>query len=185
MTLLDYLKIALHDRNWTIPQAARHFGVSMQLVYKWMAEDPATRITPGPRSCLKIAEALDADADFVLELAGHRKPSPESAADQVSALRQSARAQLEEWLNAVGPQYEQAYWDYLKTHGSSAVILVRSIGTAVNTGGEGAVNSVVSGRAKRDRRPRNDPDSTLTHGQRTASGMLARGHRPSNQPLAA
>lgn len=77
MTLFEFLKTALAERRQTIPQFARTCGVSGQLAYKWLAEDPEQRIVPSPMSCEKIASALGADSDYVLELAGHRKPRGE------------------------------------------------------------------------------------------------------------
>jgi transcriptional regulator with XRE-family HTH domain len=168
--LFEFLGDRIRERSWTIPHFAKAVGVSPQLAYKWMAEDPAYRITPGPKSCEKIASALGVDLDSVLELAGHRpQRSPEL---QLSARRQSIRAQLDQWLTAVGEENEPYFWEYLKAHGQSGVDLISRIRTAVNTDADTAVNEGVSGRAKRGRKPRGTSRGPLSTGQRSTSAML-------------
>ncbi|HXJ32346.1 MAG TPA: helix-turn-helix transcriptional regulator [Gemmatimonadales bacterium] len=80
MTLFDYLKAELRARDWSMTDLARRAGCSKQIVSQWLAEDEVERIIPGPKSCLKIADALGLDPDYVLELAGHRKPREQAAA---------------------------------------------------------------------------------------------------------
>ena len=75
MTLYDFVRHTLNDRNWTVPYFAKQVGVSKQLAYKWLAEEPDERIRPSSSSCQKIARALGVDADFLLQLGGHRAPS--------------------------------------------------------------------------------------------------------------
>jgi transcriptional regulator with XRE-family HTH domain len=183
MTLFDVLKSALRERDWTIPYFARMCAVSPQLAYKWLAEHESQRIIPGPKSCEKIAAALGFDPDYVLELAGHRKPRQPRA--DIDARRQVVRDQLDHWLAAVGPENEEYFWQHLKAQGDSAVDLIRRIGTAVNAEGEAAVNGAVSERAKRGRRRGNDLGGPLIPRKHPAERPLRGSHAAANERLAA
>lgn len=141
MPLYDFLKAALSERQWSIPAFARRCGVSPQLGYKWLADDPVERIVPGPRSCEKIAAALGLDADVVLELAGHRHVAGPKA--WVAARRQARSDQLEQWNAAVGPDYEDLFWESLKSHADAQVRLIERMKTAVNAVPVAAVSVVV------------------------------------------
>lgn len=78
-SLFDFLKTELRARDWSMTDLARRAGCSKQIVSQWLAENEAERITPGPASCRKLADALGVDPDYMLVLAGHRKPRPEQA----------------------------------------------------------------------------------------------------------
>lgn len=79
MSLFDFLKTELRARDWSMTDLARKAGCSKQIVSQWLAEDEAERIVPGTKSCQKLAAALGVDEDYVLALAGHRKPRPGEA----------------------------------------------------------------------------------------------------------
>ena len=132
---------------------------SPSMVSKWVSEDTRRRSVPSPSSCARIAAALGLDPDYVLELAGHRQPREPRA--EVDARRQAVRDQLDRWLAAVGPEYEQLFWNQLKAQAESTVALIQQIGTAVNANGEAAVNAAVSGRSKRGRSVGETPNGPL------------------------
>jgi transcriptional regulator with XRE-family HTH domain len=67
-----FLRQAMRDRGWTIPQLADACDASLGLVQRWVSENPRYQVTPSPASCEKIAAALSLDPDTMLELAGHR-----------------------------------------------------------------------------------------------------------------
>jgi transcriptional regulator with XRE-family HTH domain len=72
--VFDLLRTVVHERfGGSVTRLAEACGVSIQLASKWVAEDPRKRVTPGPASCEKIADALGYDPDYILELAGHRR----------------------------------------------------------------------------------------------------------------
>ena len=52
-------------------ELARRSGISSGRISEW----PSGKQKPGPRSCERLAEALDADSDTVLAAAGHRQPA--------------------------------------------------------------------------------------------------------------
>jgi len=105
--LFDTLRTILRERAWSVPYFARQCDVSVQLAYKWLAEDESGRITPAPRSCAKIATALSLDPDYVLKLAGHRQSlSTDRPVDP-------DRAELEARLSRLGERlspFPRPFW---------------------------------------------------------------------------
>lgn len=69
------------------------------MAYRWLAEDEAYRIVPSPQSCEKIATALSYDVDYILELAGHRKPRPDQP--PMSALKRDIQARTARMMEMV------------------------------------------------------------------------------------
>jgi transcriptional regulator with XRE-family HTH domain len=175
----DYLRRALRDRGWNVPQFAEACDVSVGLAAKWVSENQRYRVRPSPASCLKIAQALGVDSDVILGLAGHRPQREGSVHDQVDARRQVVRDQLDRWLSAVGPDNEEFFWQHLKAQGDSTVDLIKRVGTAVNADAEDAVNAAVNARSKRGRRPKGDGNGQLRRRLRTSAPTLtdAHGHR--------
>jgi transcriptional regulator with XRE-family HTH domain len=168
--LFEFLKTALRERRWTIPHFARECQVSAQLAYKWLAEDEAMRIVPSPASCEKIASALDLDADYILELAGHRKPREPRA--EIDAKRQAVRERFERWAAAVGPEYEDLFWTNLTSQAESNIRLIDEIRTAVNAERDAAVSAAVSEHAMRRRKSRRDGGESLVVGKHTITHPL-------------
>jgi|SRR5579859_1939131 len=79
VTISDVLRESMQSRfGGSVTRLAEACDVSVQLASKWVAESERKRITPGPKSCQKIAAALGLDPDYVLELAGHRPHDSES-----------------------------------------------------------------------------------------------------------
>ena len=66
-----FLQDALERKHWTQYALARAMGVTHGQVSHW---HNAKRV-PSPRSCRRIAEAMDLDPDVVLHAAGHRAPA--------------------------------------------------------------------------------------------------------------
>ena len=79
---------------------------------------------------------------------------------------------LDRWLDAVGPENESYFWDYLKIHADSGVALIRQVGTAVNAAGDTAVNAAVSERRTRGPQSRRRGNGPLRAGQHRANGVL-------------
>lgn len=124
MTVFDYLKAELRARNWSMTDLARKAGVSKQIVSQWLAEDELERITPGPKSCEKIAEALGADLDYVLELAGHRKPRLGDLQPDASELfLKATTAEMADVLRGA----PRVFWPTLILHLSRAVDSARDV----------------------------------------------------------
>jgi len=158
--LREAIEQALNDRRWSLSRLGRETGIQPSVISRWLnVPDGATASRPSPRNLQKLAPVLGRSYEDLLRMCKYLPGEPR---DQVNALRQSVRVQLDEWLNAVGPDYEQAFWEYLKDHGASGVILIRRIGTAVNARAEDAVNAVVSDRAKRGRTPRKGSEGPLS-----------------------
>ena len=64
----SWIQRELDRREWTAADLARHMGVGTGRLSEWMTG----RRRPSPESCLRLADALNADPDDVLALAGHR-----------------------------------------------------------------------------------------------------------------
>ena len=170
------LRQAIDERfNGNLTALADALGVPVQSVSKWVYENPSKRSNPWPASCAKIADGLGLDHDYVLELAGHRPPRPaaEWAQARVTAWRQSIHERLEYWIAAVGPQYEEYFWQHLKNEGDSSVAFIRGLGVAVNQVSDGAVNAVVSGHGTGDFEDEDAADGGLTMSYRAARVRLA------------
>jgi transcriptional regulator with XRE-family HTH domain len=170
-----YLKAEMSARGWNVSKLAEACNVSIGLAAKWVTDNPRYHVQPGPTSCAKIAAGLGVDADYVLELAGHRAPRP--AADwahaRVTAWRQSIHEQLEAWISAVGPQYEEFFWRYLKSQGDSTVAMLRDLGIAVNPPSGGAIKRAVKPAGKPTSTRRRRGGGALRASYRTASAALA------------
>lgn len=69
----EFLKSEMHARGWNVPRLAEACDVNPGLAARWVTTNERYRVTPSPSSCEKIATALGADLDYVLELAGHRR----------------------------------------------------------------------------------------------------------------
>lgn len=157
-------------------------------VSRWLSGDAK----PDYESCLRLAQITGMSAALVLETVGLDPQlipaNPGLASAEVDARRQSIRSQLDEWMNAVGPENESYFWEYLKAHGDSGVDLIKLVRTAVSESGDAAVNAAVSGRGKRGRKPRDGGNGRLTVGQRStrdARDRLTTSHVLAKQRLAA
>lgn len=106
--VFELLHDAMRDRyGGSVTRMADAFGVPVQSVSRWVHEDDHKRTTPRPLACEKIAIALDLDPDYVLELAGHRKPRADRpAVDPVNFELNARLARLGETLG----RYPRAFW---------------------------------------------------------------------------
>jgi transcriptional regulator with XRE-family HTH domain len=77
----SWLKRQLARREWSAAELARRMGVGPARVSEWLAG----KYLPNPASCLRLADALNVDADEVLALAGHREPTEPLAPDDPHA----------------------------------------------------------------------------------------------------
>lgn len=183
----EFLKTEMRVRGWNVARLAGACEVSTGLAAKWVSDNPRYHVRPNPMSCAKIAAALERDLDYVLELAGHRTPRPaaERADAELSARRRSIHDQLERWIAAVGPQYEEYFWRYLKAQGDSGVAFIRGVGTAVRKEADGAINAALSDAMGVTNQPRNGPDSGLRASYRPTNVLLGTGLANANGVLAA
>jgi transcriptional regulator with XRE-family HTH domain len=154
-------------------------------VSRWLSGDAK----PDYESCLRLAQITGMPAAVVLETVGLDPQliptNPGTPTREVDARRQVVRNQLDEWLNAVGPENESYFWDYLKTHGDTGVDLIKLVRTAVSESGDAAVNAAVSGRGKRGRKPRDGGNGRLTVRQHAGRGVLIADRPTTKQRLAA
>lgn len=184
----DLLRDAMDNRyDHSVTRLAEAFDVPVQSASKWLHENERKRTKPNPDSCEKIAIGLSLDPDYVLELAGHRKPRLLAQA-RISAWRQSVHAQVDGWIDAVGEENESVYWDYLKAQGDTGVKLIRKTRTAVSESGDTAVNPPVSDPASTIRELGKNADGPLTPSKRTPLGIekaLVAVLATANQALAA
>lgn len=64
----DWLMQTLGQREMSYRALARQISVHPSTIGHWVAH----RSMPEPANCIALADALDLDRDFVLDLAGHR-----------------------------------------------------------------------------------------------------------------
>jgi transcriptional regulator with XRE-family HTH domain len=68
-----WLRRQLARRDWTAADLARRLDVPSARVSEWLNG----KRRPNPQTCLRLADALGADPDTVLAIAGHRiAPGP-------------------------------------------------------------------------------------------------------------
>lgn len=60
-------------------------------------------------------------------------PGEPAARERVSARQAAIREQLDRWLAAVGPEYEEYFWSFLKSQGESTVALIRRMDEGAKT----------------------------------------------------
>ncbi len=101
--ITDLLRETMQERfGGSVTRLAEACDVSVQLASKWVSENARYRVTPGPASCEKIAAAFCLDPDYVMELAGHRKPRADAAdLDQVEQLIRARTAEMREAVRGV------------------------------------------------------------------------------------
>lgn len=143
---------------------------------------------PRPPQIARLAEYFGVDQAKLMVVAypGTESLSPqEQAQARVSAWRQSVHEQLERWIAAVGPEYEEYFWRYLKTQGDSGVAFIHDLGTAVNEAHDGAVNPAVSGPLGTTNGRNEGPDGGLRARYRGANDPLDSTLSNANELLAA
>jgi transcriptional regulator with XRE-family HTH domain len=131
---------------------------------------------PRPQQIVRLAEYFGVDAGELMAVAypmGKSVSREQQAQARVSAWRQSVHEQLERWISAVGPQYEEFFWRYLKSQGDSTVAMLRDLGIAVNPPLDGAVKHVVKPTGKPTSTRRRRGGGALRASYRTASAALA------------
>jgi transcriptional regulator with XRE-family HTH domain len=68
----DWLRRELDSRDWNQADLARRVGLNTGTVAHWVTGNR----TPSSQMVRRIADALNADVDYLLTLAGHRPPDP-------------------------------------------------------------------------------------------------------------
>jgi transcriptional regulator with XRE-family HTH domain len=71
------MRSQLTRQEWTAADLARRTGISPSRISDWLAG----KRRPSSESCLRLADAFNADPDYVLALAGHREPTEPLAPD--------------------------------------------------------------------------------------------------------
>lgn len=169
--LFEYLRGELRERGWSMTDLARRSGVSKQAVAQWLSEDRFTRVTPKPAACQKIAEALGVDADYVLELARHRKPR--AGRTPLDAKMDAAHRQVDEWIAAVGEPYLPLLFKSWQAEAQKIIDIRDHLGSADNATEVAADKPA----AKRGRKAvKGDSDGAggpLTHHYPSRSPVLA------------
>ena len=66
--LASWMRRQLSRNEWTAADLSRRVGMSPGRISEWLSG----KRQPNPASCLRIADAFNADPDYVLALAGHR-----------------------------------------------------------------------------------------------------------------
>jgi transcriptional regulator with XRE-family HTH domain len=70
--IASWIRRQLDRQEWSAADLARHSGIPPSRISEWLSG----KRTPSSASCLKLADAFNADPDYVLALAGHRPPTP-------------------------------------------------------------------------------------------------------------
>lgn len=106
--IFAFLKREMLGRSWNVSRLADACDVDIALAARWVAENPKRRVVPGPKSCAKIAAALDVDPDYVLELAGHRERRTDdlAAPDRLELAFRASLPELREVLDGI----DEIYW---------------------------------------------------------------------------
>lgn len=162
---------------------AKRLGRSQATVSRWISGATA----PDYESCLRLAKIIGRPPREVLRAAGLDPllVPDEGAPAEVDIRRQVRRDQLDSWMDAVGPENEQAFWDYLNAHGETGVILIHRTRTAINAEGEGAANAAVNARTDRARARRKSSGPPLNDRQHAPRGLPAGHRRVTNSAVAA
>ena len=66
--IASWMRRQLDRHDWSAADLARRTGISPSRISDWLRG----KQTPSSASCLRLADAFNADADYVLALAGHR-----------------------------------------------------------------------------------------------------------------
>ena len=199
--MFEFLKTTMRERGWNIARLAEACDVDISLASKWVSENARRRVIPGPASCEKIAAALDLDPDYVLELAGHRKPRVDKSETDnrrvrayIARRQQSQQEELDRWLKVIGPRMgrdaaEAYYWETVKRRDDAAaeqvdviLDLYARLESAVSEPATTAVSASVSGPVRRTRRRRGDSGGGLTAAWRRPERRSGRGRRASDRP---
>jgi transcriptional regulator with XRE-family HTH domain len=179
--LFDLLKREMHTRHWNVSRLAEACGADVALTSRWVAENPERRVTPGPRSCQKIAEALDLDPDYVLELAGHRKPQLASSRPSVSVQQRHIDQEYDRWMEIMTPRMGEAvahdaFWDPFVAEAKSRR---ETLERALYAPGESAVyppDNADHPRLNRASKPKKADNRTLSVASLLGAACLNRRH---------
>lgn len=140
-----FLNRWLREHGWTQVRLADAVGVHETVVGRWLHADERRRAHPGRHTLPRLAEVLELPLqEVVVMLIADEAPAPptEAAARQrLDARRQAVTEQVERWIAAVGPAYEEYFWRHLKAQGDSTVSLIRGLGTAVSQAEDAAIST--------------------------------------------
>jgi transcriptional regulator with XRE-family HTH domain len=89
--IASWIRRQMRRREWSAADLARHMGMSPGRISEWLAG----KRQPSSASCHRLADAFDADPDYVLALAGHRpataQAQPNTELSELFALLKRAR----------------------------------------------------------------------------------------------
>ncbi len=160
----------LRVRGWSLNRLGRETKIQASVISRWLnVPEGAAASRPSPANLEKLAPVIGVPYEDLMRMCGYL---PGEARAQVDVMRQAARDQVDAWLTAVGPQYEEYFWDHVKVQGDATARLIEELRSAVNPDGSGAVKPAVSAPRKGTRPPRKGGSGPLRPAQHGASDVL-------------
>lgn len=138
-------------------------GISANVISRWEGKRP-TR--PMPDNLAKLAPVIEVPYEDLMRMCGYM---PGEAQKEVDRRRQRRSDELERWIAAVGPEYEDLFWDDLKGRARTSIRLFEQSRTAVKSVEDAAVNNGVKSSAKRGRDNGKRGNGPLTKSQDTTA----------------
>jgi transcriptional regulator with XRE-family HTH domain len=147
----------MEARSWNIPRLAEACDVNPGLVARWVTNNRRYRVTPSPTSCEKIAAALGADLDDVLELAGHRHRPASDQRGEPDLIEQGIRQGIADMYDVLDGIPRPMWGTVIKLTFSRAVDGARDMARLLSEGqsASGPVRSPVEASNKRHNKRRN------------------------------
>jgi hypothetical protein len=141
-------------------------GLNKSSVSHWKAGQER----PEPETVVKIADLFGYDRIELMKLAKYLPGEPQPLPDP---RRQAQHKKLDEWLNAVGSEYESLFWDALVGQAETTRELIERLRTAVSTNPDPAISNVVSSPVPHGRKRSRSPRPPLQTPQHTPTALLA------------
>jgi transcriptional regulator with XRE-family HTH domain len=160
------LRQLLLARGMNGTELGRQLGINKSSVHHWRKGNQR----PKPKTIIKIADLFGYDRDDMLKLAGWFPGEPQPQPDPQ---RRAKHEKVDEWLNAVGGQYEALFWDALVAQAESSRALIDRLRTAVSTNPDPAISNVVSRPVPHVRKRSRSPRPPLQTPQHTPTTLLA------------
>ncbi len=145
--IYELLSDAMRERfGGSVTRLAEACGTSTALASRWVHENERKRMIPSPASCEKIALGLRLDPDYVLQLAGHRKPRPGQPASQVQPELDAHLARYGETLS----KYPRALRQAIIEANEAMALAIAEIVHPVSDSKEGGVSDAKDAQTRKD-----------------------------------